>query len=243
MKNVFLTVIFLGLLVQTYGQISLDVSGGLVAQSYNKVQIPNEEGTAFDLYKDFQIQGPAIYYSLKLGYRFREKNHLFLLYAPLSVNYEGAAPFDIRFQNTTFLQGQDVDAYYKFNSYRVTYRRDIFSSEKWIVGLGFTAKIRDAEIRLTSAEIIDKKDDFGFVPLLNLYTEYNFNNWSLFFEGDGLAGGPGRAFDFYLGGKIPINEHLKIKAAYRMVEGGADVKSVYNFTMLHFANLGLIITI
>jgi hypothetical protein len=243
MKNVFLTVIFLGLLVQTYGQISLDVSGGLVAQSYNKVQIPNEEGTAFDLYKDFQIQGPAIYYSLKLGYRFREKNHLFLLYAPLSVNYEGAAPFDIRFQNTTFLQGQNVDAYYKFNSYRVTYRRDILSSERWIVGLGFTAKIRDAEIRLTYAEIIDKKDDFGFVPLLNLYTEYNFNNWSLFFEGDGLAGGPGRAFDFYLGGKIPVNEHLKIKAAYRMVEGGADVKSVYNFTMLHFANLGLIITI
>lgn len=243
MKHIFLTIIFSGLLVQTYGQISLDVSGGLVAQSYNKVQIPNEEGTAFDLYKDFQLQGPAIYYSLKLGYRFREKNHLFLLYAPLSVNYEGAAPIDIRFQNTTFLQGQNVDAYYKFNSYRVTYRRDIFSSEKWIVGLGFTAKIRDAEIRLTASDISDRKEDFGFVPLLHLYAEHSFNNWSLFFEGDGLAGGPGRAFDLYLGGKIPVNDLLKIKTAYRIVEGGADVKSVYNFTMLHFANLGLIITI
>ncbi|MBW6498291.1 MAG: hypothetical protein K0B09_07890 [Bacteroidales bacterium] len=59
----------------------------------------------------------------------------------------------------------------------------------------------------------------------------------------GLAGGPGRAFDLYLGGKIPINDHLKIKAAYRIVEGGADVSSVYNFNMLHFANLGLIITL
>lgn len=243
MKQIFLTVIFSGLLVQTYGQISLDVSGGLVAQTYNKVQIPNEEGTAFDLYKDFQIQGPVIFYSLKLGYCFREKNHLFLLYAPLSVNYEGAAPFDIRFQNTTFLQGQNVDAYYKFNSYRVTYRRDVYNSEKWIVGVGFTAKIRDAEIRLTDANTTDKKEDFGFVPLLNLYAEYKFNKWSAFFEGDGLAGGPGRAFDLYLGGKIPLNEHFKIKAAYRMVEGGADVESVYNFTMLHFANLGLIITI
>ncbi len=243
MIKIFLTIIFSGLLVQTYGQISLDVSGGLVAQTYNKVQIPNEEGTAFDLYKDFQIQGPAIYYSLKLGYCFREKNHLFLLYAPLSVNYEGAAPFDIRFQNTTFLQGQNIDAYYKFNSYRVTYRRDVYNSEKWIVGVGFTAKIRDAEIRLTEAATMDKKEDFGFVPLLNLYAERNFKNWAAFFEGDGLAGGPGRAFDLYLGGKIPLNEHLKIKAAYRMVEGGADVKSVYNFTLLHFANLGLIITI
>jgi hypothetical protein len=243
MKKILLTIIFSGLLVQTYGQVSLDISGGLVAQTYNKVQIPNEEGTAFDLSKDFKIQTPVIYYSFKLGYSFLEKNHLFLLYAPLSVNYEGTAPFDIRFQNTTFPEGKNLNALYKFNSYRVTYRRDVHSSEKWILGVGFTAKIRDAEIRLTQAGTTDNKDDFGFVPLLNLYAEYKFNNWSLFFEGDGLAGGPGRAFDFYLGGKIPINEHLKAKAAYRMVEGGADVKSVYNFTMLHFASLGLIINI
>lgn len=243
MKTIFLTLVFSGLIVQAYSQASLDVSAGLVAQTYNRVQIPNGEGTAFDLYKDFQIQGPVIYYSLKPGFSFRERNHIFLLYAPLSVNYEGAAPFDIRFQNTTFLQGQMVNARYKFNSYRLTYRRDVFISEKWIVGVGFTAKIRDAEIRLTTTNETDKKDDFGFVPLLNLYAEYNFKNWAAFFEGDGLAGGPGRAFDLYLGGKIAINEHLKIKAAYRIVEGGADVKSVYNFTMLHFANLGLIISI
>lgn len=243
MKNIFLTIIFSGLLIQTFGQFSLDVSGGFAAQSYNRVRVPSEEGTAFDLYKDFQIQGPALYYTLKLGYCFKGKNHLFLLYAPLSVNYEGAAPFDIRYQNTTFLQGQNIDAYYKFNSYRLTYRRDVYSSEKWLLGVGLTAKIRDAEIRLTSGDVSDFKDDLGFVPLLHLYAEYNFKNWSAFFDGDGLAGGPGRAFDLYLGGKIPITEHLKIKAAYRMVEGGADVASVYNFTMLHFANLGLIITL
>lgn len=241
MKNTFLTLLFTLLISQTYGQFSLDVSGGLVAQSYNKVRVPNEEGTTLDLYEDFKIKGPALYYILKPGFSFREKNHFFLLYAPLSVNYEGAAPFDIRFENTTFQKGQNIDAFYKFNSYRITYRRDVVSNERWILGIGFTAKIRDAEIRLTAADKTDKTVDFGFVPLLNLYAEYNLNSWSVFFEGDGLAGGPGRAFDFYLGAKIPLSEHLKIKAAYRMVEGGADVESVYNFTMLHFANLGLII--
>lgn len=243
MKSIFITVFLSVMFAQAFGQFSLDVSGGFAAQSYNEVRIPSAEGTAFDLYKDFKIQGPALYYSLKLGYSFKEKNHFFLLYAPLSVNYEGAAPFDISYQNTTFLQGQNIDACYKFNSYRLTYRRDVYSSDKWLVGVGFTAKIRDAEIRLTSEDMSEKKVDLGFVPLLNLYTEYNFEKWAVFFEGDGLAGGPGRAFDLYLGGKIPINEHLKIKTAYRMVEGGADVKSVYNFTMLHFANLGLIITL
>lgn len=243
MKRIFIAIIFSGLLVQTYGQFSLDISGGLVAQSYNEVQIPNEVGTAFDLYKDFDIQGPVFYYSFKLGYRFKERNHFFLLYAPLSVNYEGAAPFDIRYQNSMFLKGQNIDASYKFNSYRLTYRRDVYSSDKWLLGIGFTAKIRDADIRLETADISDNKDDFGFVPLLNVYAEYNFNNWAAFFEGDGLAGGPGRAFDLYLGGKIPVHERLKVKAAYRMVEGGADISSVYNFTMLHFATFGLIVEI
>jgi hypothetical protein len=81
-----------------------------------------------------------------------KKTICFYCMRPLSVNYEGAAPFDIRFQNTTFLQGQNVKARYKFNSYRATYRRDVYGSEKWIVGVGFTAKIRDAEIRLTEAQ-------------------------------------------------------------------------------------------
>ncbi len=57
----------------------------------------------------------------------------------------------------------------------------------WLLGVGFTAKIRDAEIRLTTDNVSDKKDDFGFVPLLNMYAEYTINNWYLFFEGDGFC--------------------------------------------------------
>lgn len=243
MKTLFLIIFLSVTLNNSYGKFSLDVSGGIAAQSYNKVQIPGKLGTGFDLYKDFDIQGPVFYYSLKLGYNFNEKNHIFLLYAPLSANYTGLAPFDIKYQNTTFLKGNDIDAYYQFNSYRLTYRRDIYESEKWLIGIGFTAKIRDAEIKLTDSFGSDNKEDFGFVPLLNFYAEYNFNNWAVFLDGDGLAGSQGRAFDVYLGGKRPINEFLKIKAAYRMVEGGADVSTVYNFTMLHFANFGLIINI
>ncbi|TCO11067.1 hypothetical protein [Natronoflexus pectinivorans] len=241
MKKLFLTIIFSGLLFYTYGQFSLDVSGGLAGQTYNKAQIPNEEGTPFDLYKDFQIQTPVMYYNLKLGYSFRDKNHIFLLYAPLSVDYEGAAPFDIRFQNTTFLEEQIINARYKFNSYRATYRRDFYSSDKWIVGIGLTAEVRDAKIRLSESNTIEKKANFGFMPLWHLYAGYNLNNWILYFEGDGLANSSRRTFDLYLGGKRQINERLMLKVAYRLVEGGKDVKAVYNFAMLHFANLGVII--
>jgi hypothetical protein len=63
----------------------------------------------------------------------------------------------------------------------------------------------------------------------------------IYFEGDGLAGGPGRAFDLFLGTRLPITNHLAIKAGYRFLEGGANVDEVYNFTMVQFAVAGLFI--
>jgi len=90
------------------------------------------------------------------------------LYAPLGIDYEGAAPFDIRFQGALFSQGQDVDGFYKFNSYCLTYRRDLVMTDRWTLGLGFSAKIRDARVKLSTEDLSSKRDDIGLVPLLNV---------------------------------------------------------------------------
>jgi hypothetical protein len=230
-----LSIIFSG----TYAQWSLDLESGIPFQSYNDIRIPNETGTTFSFTDDFELQGPVIPFRLVLAYTFAEKNHLFALFAPLGLNYEGIAPFDIRFQQSLFPEGQPIEGFYKFNSYRVGYRRDLFMSERWNLGVGFTAKIRDAQVKLTTSGQSDQKDDLGFVPLLHLFAAYKFDRWMLYLEGDGLAGGPGRAFDFFLGGRFIITENLSGKAGYRILEGGADVPEVYNFTLINFAAAGL----
>jgi hypothetical protein len=76
--------------------------------------------------------------------------------------------------------------------------------------------------------------------LLNIYAAYHFDEWTVFLKGDGLAGGPGRAFDFFLGGKVPLCNKFSMKAGYRILEGGADVDEVYNFTIINFASAGVI---
>ncbi|WP_339903298.1 hypothetical protein [uncultured Cyclobacterium sp.] len=224
-------------------QITIDAETGLAFPGYNDVCIPNNSGTLFSFEDDFEAEGPVIPFRVRLGYTFKEKNHIYALYAPLGINYNGTANKDINFQSSVFTQGEALDGYYKFNSYRLTYRRDIISSGNWLVGIGFTAKIRDAQVRLANEQgLEDKKDDLGFVPLLHLYTAYDLGNDHLiYFEGDGLAGGPGRAFDLFLGTKLPITDHLALKAGYRYLEGGADVDEVYNFTLVQFAVAGLII--
>ena len=239
MKKPILLFIFAISFFGAYAQLSIDIESGIPFEGYNDVRIPNETGTEFSFTDDFELQGPVIPVRVTLGYTFAERNHFFALYAPLGIDYEGNAPYDISFQQSLFIEGDPIEGFYKFNSYRLGYRRDVLKSERWTIGLGFTAKIRDAQVKLTSGELSDKKDDLGFVPLLHIFAAYEFDGWMLYLDGDGLAGGPGRAFDFFLGGRINITNNLSVKAGYRILEGGADVSEVYNFTLINFAAGGL----
>jgi hypothetical protein len=230
--------------IQVEAQFTLDLETGFPILGYNEVRIPNEGATTFDFERDFDQQGLVIPLRVRPGYSFG-RNHFFGLFAPLGINYEGPAPFDIRFQNSTFEAGRPIEGFYKFNSYRLTYRRDLVHTDRWTIGLGFTGKIRDASVRLSTDGISDRKDDVGFVPLLHVYAAWVVKpGWStIYLEGDGLAGGPGRAFDFFLGGRAELNDNFALKYGYRILEGGADVGEVYNFTLVNFISIGVIWTL
>lgn len=241
-KTIFILLLLSSFGLKVYSQWTLQLSSGLAFETYNDVRIPNETGTLFSFTDDFSIQGPVIPLRLRLGYAFG-KNELLGLFAPLSIRYEGAAPHQIRFQQTVFAQGEAIDGRYKFNSYRLTYRRLLLQNGQWTLAVGFTAKIRDAQVRLASPQQSDQKDDLGFVPLLHLLARYQTNNWGFFLEGDGLAGGPGRAFDYLLALDRQIAPSFSIKAGYRIIEGGADVDEVYNFAWLNFVVIGLVFSL
>lgn len=225
-----------------YSQWTIDLETGLAFQNYNDVRIPNEGATLFDFTKEFDAEGPVIPFRARLAYTIAEKNHIILLYAPLSIDYEGAPSKDIQFAGSVLEQNIPTNGYYQFNSYRITYRRDFIRNNQWILGAGFTAKIRDASVRLNNETgVSGRKDDLGFVPLLHLFAEYQFSDYSLYFEGDGLAGGPGRAFDLFLGGRVLLTDKISCKVGYRLLEGGADVDEVYNFTLVNYGIIGLIV--
>ncbi|EON75193.1 hypothetical protein ADIS_4364 [Lunatimonas lonarensis] len=228
-----------------HAQWTIDAETGVPFTGYNDIRIPNETGTLFSFKEDFSVAGSIVPIRLRIGYSWNDRNHLFGLIAPLFINYEGTAPRDIAFQQTVFDRGEELAGFYQFNSYRLTYRRDVYVEGPWRLGIGFTAKVRDASVQLDNeAGKADRKDDLGFVPLLHLYGEYALdNNVRFYLEGDGLAGGPGRAVDVFLGSRIPVTQKTEIKLGYRMLEGGANVEDVYNFTLVHFAVLGLFLTL
>lgn len=221
----------------------LDMETGMVFLGSNDIRVPNDTGTLFSLKENFKANNPS-FYRFRIGYNFQKKHTVSLLIAPLSIQAFGTSDKDIFFFEDNFPSDTFLDAVYTFNSYRLTYRYDFLHSAKWKAGLGITAKIRDALIRLESEDIRSEKTNVGFVPLLHFRFRWNFAPpLGLLLRGDALAspGGQGRAEDILLALVYDFNANLMIKCGYRVVEGGANVEEVYNFAWINYFVMGAVI--
>jgi steroid 5-alpha reductase family enzyme len=216
--------------------LELEVEGGPAWQTRNDVEVPNDgTATRFDL-AELAGVGPWPAGRLYLTWHLSERHGLRLLVAPFSLTETGTAPGPISFAGSSYVAGVPIEATYRFNSYRLSYRWRLHSSEGSAAWLGFTAKVRDASIRLAQGSSASRKDDLGFVPLLHLAGDWRMTpELKLSLDADGLAGGPGRAVDASLKLSYDLDDSWSLRAGYRTVEGGADVESVYSFAWLHYA--------
>ncbi len=227
----------------TKAQLSLDIESGAVIAGYNNVRIPGDEGTLFSLTDDLNA-GPDVFLRLRAGYTIKSRHTISVLYAPLTVESDGSLTDPVNFEGVTFPANTSLDASYTFNSYRITYRYDFVKKPKFEFGLGFTAKIRDAEIALKSEDLSAKKTNVGFVPIINFRLNWMMGEkYSLLLEGDALAAPQGRAEDVLLALTYKLSDNIALKTGYRILEGGADNDEVYNFSLFNYAVVGLILSL
>lgn len=221
---------------QDAARFAIELEAGPVWQSRNDVQIPNTEaGTRFSLV-DLVGNGPWPAVRLYITWNISNRHSLRGLLAPLSYTETGTLDQPVDFAGATYEPGEPVEATYKFNSWRLGYRYRFMDRQRLKLWVGLTAKIRDAKIELMQANTTSEDTDIGFVPLLYLAADWRFaRRWHFVFDFDGLAGGPGRAFDVALKLGHDLSEHWRITGGYRTLEGGADVESVYNFAWLNYA--------
>ena len=207
-----------------------------VWQSRNEVQIPNEApATRFSLV-DLVGNGPVGAGRLTVRYDLAERHQLGLLLAPLQLKETGTPDSPVTFAGTTFAAGEEVEATYRFNSWRLGYRYLWHSGARAQAWVGFTAKVRDAEIRIDQGDQSSNDTDVGFVPLLHVAGTYRFTErWTGSTEVEALGGGPGRAIDGALKLRYGTPGGPGVSFGYRTIEGGANVSAVYNFAWLHYA--------
>ena len=223
-------------------QVFIDFETGAVFTGYNNVRIPGNSGTLFSLKTDLKAE-PTAFVRLRAGVTISTRHSISVLYAPLKVKSSGISETQIDFNGVSFPEGSDLNAVYKFNSYRVSYRYDIVKRPKIEFGLGLTAKIRDADITLSDGELSSSKSNVGFVPIINFRLYWLINEKiGLLFDGDALAAPQGRAEDVQFAATYKLNDFFMFRLGYRLLEGGADGNEVYSFALFHYASFGVTYT-
>jgi hypothetical protein len=223
----------------SFGQWFIDFENGLALSGTNDVRIPGDTGTLFSLSKDLETE-PAYFFRLRIGYQWKSRHTVSVFAAPFRLRAAGSVPQPVLFFEETFPAGTPLTGTYTFNSYRLTYRYDLVRGNTWRVGLGLTAKIRDAAIRVEGGGLSSTKTNVGFVPLLHFRVLWQFHEaWGLLLEGDAAAAKQGRAEDVLLALQWKPSDKWALRIGYRILEGGANVEEVYNFSLIHFLSAGL----
>jgi len=240
--SIILIITILSLGSNICAQFSIDLETGFVSASKNDVRIPGDQGTMISLTDDLAASS-SFFIRIKGGYRIRERHNISALVAPLSMKSDGFLPYDVSFAGVVFPADSMLDANYKFNSYRLTYRYDIVMRDKVEFGLGITAKLRDAAISMKAPGYYAEKTNTGFVPLINFRLLLMMDErLGLLIEGDALGASQGRAEDILFAAQYEINKKMQMHVGYRLLEGGADNDEVYNFSMFNYASIGFIYT-
>lgn len=223
-------------------RVELEAEAGPAWISRNNAQIPNNNSaTRFSL-NEITGSGPWPAGRVYLTWNVNDRHSLRALVAPLSITETGTALKPISFAGGNFAADVPVEATYKFNSYRLTYRYKLRSTERSHVWVGATAKIRDANIQLEQGSTSANKKDLGFVPLLHVAADWRATNrLVLLTDIDALAGGPGRAIDATAKISYDKGGRVAYRLGYRMVEGGADVDEVYSFAWVHYAVASVVV--
>ena len=220
----------------------VDFEAGPAFPGYNNVRIPGDGGTEFSLTR--QLSAPATpYFRARAGVRIG-RHEVFAFFAPLTIRPTGTVPYDVLFVDAVFPANTFLDATWTFDTYRLTYRYSIVDDATWQVAIGATALVRVASISLTGGGLHQVKDNVGIVPLLSFKVAWTFAGpWSVLLDGDALAVPQGRAEDVFLGIRYRFGDAVAGRVGYRILEGGGDNSSVYNFALVNFLAFGFDVTL
>lgn len=225
-----------------YSRLDIDFETGAVFSGYNDIRIPNETGTDISFSEELKTD-PTYFVRTKISYSINDRHNFAIFGAPLRLNASGKVNKPVFFEGVEFPANVRLKGKYRFDSYRFTYRYDFHPSQKLMLGMGLTAKIRDASISIEDNTTKSEKQNTGFVPLINFRGEWMpLSKIAFLLDGDALAAPQGRAEDVLIAIRFRITEDISFKLGYRILEGGADAGSVYNFTLVHYIVFGSIVS-
>ncbi len=211
---------------------NLDVHLGKAQVVSNTTQAPgnDENATEIDL-GEGSVDALRMYLSAIL----KDKHEIRLLFAPLEYENSFVSDSELFFNGVKFLAGEQTQAGYQFNSYRLSYIYHFNREGRVKYRIGFTGKIRDAYTLIRQDGRETTFENVGFVPLLHLGVNILITeklNLDLELEGSWSPFGYAADFRAVLNYAISNNINLGIGVGY--LDGGAENDSIDTFASILF---------
>ena len=207
----------------------------------NDIRCPNNsDGTLLSLPGDLHRTSAAVFAPrVEFEYAYR-RHHIMLAAVFVRENFTGHASEPIHFNQALFATGSSIDALYRFDTYRLSYRYRLVNRPKFQLELGATALLRDAMVAMTGDNQHSEFYNLGVVPLISYYIGWTpISALTVYSYGDGLS--PNMAAR-RISSQASNTTFIPTSASwpgYRLIEGGSNVKSVYTFALYHFLSIGL----
>ncbi len=222
-------------------RVSVELELGAAKLQKNELQSPNDAtATRFDLARVLgtdSTQGTA---RVTVKIPTAGGDEWLAVYAPLTFKGSAALGQAVVYEGSSFAGAPQTSASYRFDTYRLTWRRPVIESADTTVRLGVTGLVRDAAIRLSQAGVSASRSNTGLVPLLHGSVDRRLRSrLSLIGDVDALGSGQGYAVDLSLRAQYAIDTRWAVSAGYRMLDGGADNDTLYNFARIEWLTLGV----
>ena len=238
MRNI-LTILLIAYTFPVFAEFSVIVESGAAWQNRNDVRIPGETGTLVE-FDEFN-QGPFFHYRGEFFWKINKNHGLRMVYAPFNISVNGQTSTAVNFDNQIFNANTPLEINYQFNSYRLTYFYSFWDTGDKHLSLGFTGKIREAEIEFIQGGQTASFTNLGFVPLIYFSYQTPICDYLLFnFNMDALGASQGRAIDISMKVRSKLSENYQLGLGFRTLEGGADNDTVFTFSWFNYAVIDLV---
>ena len=160
-------------------QLSPHFELGFVGPVSHTIQF-GQDGTKFDYVEEGGQDNLFPFLRLQMDVGLGEKHHLSFLYQPLNIETRFHARRDVQINDNVFPEGTPMETRYGFDFYRLSWSREVGSSESNTWRLGLAMQIRNATIDFWSidGEVIDTERDIGPVPLFLAAGEFRIDEHS-----------------------------------------------------------------
>lgn len=207
----------------------------------NTVTYPNDGQTnRISLSEEFnKVNKGSFAPRIELGYRY--KRHFVQVNASLlRAKYTGMNLYSMRYGETVFSAGTQIDAVYRFNAYCIGYLYRLVDRERLTFDIGATLLIRDAKISMEGGDEKSSYTNVGVAPLLSYSLEWKaLRDISLLTYGDAFGIKKGRAETIFAGIRYDFTPRISGLLGYRILEGGSDTSDIRTYATFHYASFGI----